>query len=108
MHAWEAKAEDNHGVQRVTVKWVLPVSGTVVEDLFALGPIAKRKTDVGVEFYRGIYTHCWHQRGTQLIEGLKAQLEVVEKKVEDMEMVEAERRREKEERQKNMQQRERE
>ncbi|PBK85799.1 hypothetical protein ARMGADRAFT_1128810 [Armillaria gallica] len=89
-----------------TVKLVPPVSGTVVEDLFAPGPVAKRKTDVGVESYRGTYTRCWHQRGVQLTEGLKVQLEVVEKKVEDVEAVEAERRREKEERRKNMHQRE--
>ncbi|KAK0472019.1 hypothetical protein IW261DRAFT_1424628 [Armillaria novae-zelandiae] len=127
VHAWEAEAEDNDGdgancIQRVTVKRILPVPGTTVEDLFALGPIASRKIDVGVEPFPeepspAADANAWAQveelekdleSTKQLIERLKARLEAVEKKVEDMEVVEAEREREREERRKKKEQRERE
>ncbi|KAK0193291.1 hypothetical protein F5146DRAFT_1029970 [Armillaria mellea] len=127
VHAWEAEAEDNDGdgedgVQRVTVKRILPVPGTTVEDLFALGPVATRKIDVGVESLPEEPTPSVDadalarvevlekdlQSTKKLIERLKARLEVVEKKVEDMEVVEAEREREREEKRKKREQRERE
>ncbi|KAG7444646.1 uncharacterized protein BT62DRAFT_995167 [Guyanagaster necrorhizus] len=112
VHAWEAEAEDNAdgegGVQRVTVKRVLPVPGTGVEDLFALGPVAKTMVDVGVgplpeEPVPAVDAHARAQveelekdleTTKQLIEKLKLRLEAVEKDVESMEKAEAERERE--------------
>ncbi|KAK0199402.1 hypothetical protein DFS33DRAFT_230453 [Desarmillaria ectypa] len=129
VHAWEAEAEDNDGdgedgIQRVTVKRILPVPGTTMEDLFTLGPIAKTNIDFSVESLPKGPTPAVDANARtrieelekdlettkQLIERLKARLEVVEKKVENMEVVEAEREREREreERRKKKEQREKE
>ncbi|KAK0470353.1 uncharacterized protein EV420DRAFT_108695 [Desarmillaria tabescens] len=125
VHAWEAEVEDNDsdgedGPQRVTVKRILPVPGTTVEDLFALGPIAKTEIDVGVESLPEEPAPSIDAKARaqvevlekdlettkQLIERLKARLEVVEKRVENMEVVEAEREREEEERRKKREEKE--
>lgn len=102
VHAWEAEADGFD--DRVTVKRVMPIPGTGIEDLFALAPIAAgvspSKVDAAIEPMMLVTPFDENkleaevEETKRLIGQLRKRIEVVEKKVDDMEAKEAARERE--------------
>ncbi|KAF9042668.1 hypothetical protein BDZ89DRAFT_1156218 [Hymenopellis radicata] len=95
VHAWEAEADGFE--DRVTIKRVMPIPGTGIEELFALAPIASgpsSKVDAAITSFDENKLEAEIEDTKRLIGQLRKRIEVVEKKVDNMEARETERERE--------------
>lgn len=93
VHAWEA---ENEGVDRVTVKRVMPIPGTSIEDLFAVAPIAAASPPSKVEPMMVMTAQdearleVEVEETKRMVAELRKRVDMIEQKVNDMEARESE------------------